>query len=168
MARHKRDHDDSTSMKPKNRVMCPDSMKQKMLFESERKANDFIKWNGGEIDTHGGVLRAYYCPACCGWHISSRRYNKDYETRTDRLINAYNKSIKTTNKKIDRLIHSIDYENEARKVFADLPAKIQLCDSRNVLRKYLTEYFKNHGIIDNGDLRTAIYKVWEQYVKDPY
>ena len=79
-------------MKPKKRVMCPDCKRPKMLFETEAKALNFIKFNGGEIDAHGGELRAYYCPACCGWHISSKKYNKKYEGRTDRLINAYKRS----------------------------------------------------------------------------
>lgn len=30
-------------MKPKNRVMCPDCGRSKMLFETETKANNFIK-----------------------------------------------------------------------------------------------------------------------------
>jgi ssDNA-binding Zn-finger/Zn-ribbon topoisomerase 1 len=34
-------------MKPtRNRVMCPDCGKAKMLFESEKKAKRFIEWNG--------------------------------------------------------------------------------------------------------------------------
>ena len=161
MARNRNDRNDSTSMKPKNRVMCPDSMKQKMLFESERKANDFIKWNGGEIDTHGGVLRAYYCPACCGWHITHKEHNKAYDNRTERLITAFNR-VSKPNKKIDRLIHSFDYEADARCVFADLPPEIQDTESKARLRRYLTDYFYEKDINDdNGCLRTAIYKIWE-------
>jgi hypothetical protein len=77
-------------MKPKrNRVMCPDCGRAKMLFESEAKANNFIKWNGPDINTHGGVLRPYYCPSCCGWHISSKPYIEQYGHRTEELIGAY-------------------------------------------------------------------------------
>ena len=75
--------------KPKNRIMCPDCGRQKILFESESKANSFIKWNKDNIE-NGDKLRAYYCPACCGWHISHQKYHKDMEGRTDKLIEAYN------------------------------------------------------------------------------
>ena len=78
------------SNKPKNRIMCPDCGKQKMLFESEAKANNFIKWNKDEIE-NGDKLRAYYCSACCGWHISHQKFHKDMEGNTDQLIEAYNR-----------------------------------------------------------------------------
>ena len=32
-------------VKPKNRVWCPDCMRPKMKFETEKQAQDFIKWN---------------------------------------------------------------------------------------------------------------------------
>lgn len=76
--------------KPKNRIMCPDCGKQKMFFESESKANNFIKWNKDIIE-NGDKLRAYYCSACCGWHISHQKFHKDMEGRTDKLIEKYNK-----------------------------------------------------------------------------
>ena len=75
--------------KPKNRIMCPDCGRQKMLFESEAKANNFIKFNKDEIN-NGDKLRAYYCSACCGWHISHQKYHEDMEGRTDKMIEAYN------------------------------------------------------------------------------
>lgn len=76
--------------------MCPDCKRQKMLFETEAQAKNFIKFNGDEIDTHGGELRVYYCPACCGYHITSKEYNEKYEGRTERLIKAYKKAKKET------------------------------------------------------------------------
>lgn len=82
--------------KPKNRIFCPDCGKQKMLFESESKANSFIKWNKDSL-INGDKLRAYYCPACCGWHISHQKYHKDMDGRTDKLIEAY-KFSKTSKK----------------------------------------------------------------------
>lgn len=85
-------------MKPtKNRVMCADCGRSKMLFETESKAKNFIKWNGDDIDTNGGVLRPYYCPACGGYHISSKPHKKSYDYNTDRLIESYYKNKKATN-----------------------------------------------------------------------
>lgn len=80
-------------MKPKNRVMCPDCGRQKMLFETKEKAINFIKFNGEEI-SNGKKLRWYYCPACGGFHISSKPYKKKYKGRTDKLIEAYKKQKK--------------------------------------------------------------------------
>lgn len=58
-------------MKPtKNRVWCPDCWRLKMLFKTRKKAINFIKWNKDELEYGGETLRAYYCRACCGWHIS--------------------------------------------------------------------------------------------------
>lgn len=80
-------------MKPKNRVMCPDCGKLKIFFESESKANNFIKFNKEDIK-NGEKLRAYYCPSCCGWHISHKKYinTLDNNYNTDKLINAYKRS----------------------------------------------------------------------------
>lgn len=79
--------------KPKNRIMCPDCGRQKMLFESETKANNFIKWNKDEIP-YGDKLRAYFCSACCGWHISHQKFHKDMEGHTNKLIEAYHQQLK--------------------------------------------------------------------------
>jgi len=72
--------------------MCPDCRKPKMQFETEKAALRFIEFNGDEIDTHGRELRAYYCPACCCWHISSHGYHSDYSKRTDDMIDRYHVS----------------------------------------------------------------------------
>lgn len=74
--------------KPKNRIMCPDCGRAKMLFETETKANNFIKFNSDTFE-NGEELRAYYCPACCGYHISSKPHKRSYDSQTDRLLKAY-------------------------------------------------------------------------------
>ena len=43
-------------MKPTHKIFCPDCGRQKMLFETERKAQDFLKWNADEIQ--GGRYKA--------------------------------------------------------------------------------------------------------------
>jgi hypothetical protein len=61
-------------MKPtKNKVFCKDCERTKMLFESEKKAENFIKFNKEEIKAESGYSpeRSYYCLFCCGWHITS-------------------------------------------------------------------------------------------------
>lgn len=151
-------------MRPTNRIMCPDCGKPKMLFETERKANDFIKWNGDELE-HGSELRAYYCPSCCGWHISHQKYKYKYDNSTKRLIGAFERSGKNKDK-LDRLIHYDEFKEEARQLFDELPEKIRTISDKSILRRYLTQYFANKGIKDDGSLRTAIYVLWKKQFDD--
>ena len=141
--------------KPKNRVMCPDCGRQKMLFESESKANSFIKWNKDEIE-NGDKLRAYYCPACCGWHISHQKFHKDMEGRTDKLIEAYNNQKKTHNeydyqlidelynklkelnlksrKQVNSLLNQKEYSNYSQ--FIKQEAKVKYYTENNLSNEY--------------------------------
>ncbi|MFN4146019.1 MAG: hypothetical protein ACK4GN_09365 [Runella sp.] len=43
-----------------------------MLFETERQALNFIKFNSEEIESTSGYSpkRAYFCSFCAGWHIT--------------------------------------------------------------------------------------------------
>lgn len=76
----------------KCRVMCPDIGRQKMLFETEAKAKNFIKFNGEELTDDTSKLRVYWCDACGGYHISSHELKKsDDGRRTKNLIKAYKK-----------------------------------------------------------------------------
>lgn len=76
--------------KPKNRVLCSDCGREKMLFETEKKTKLFIEYNWESLTDDKDKLRIYYCPACCGYHISSHKYKGD-NRNTERLINNYNK-----------------------------------------------------------------------------
>lgn len=82
--------------KPKHRVMCPDCRRQKMLFETEKEAERFIEYNGDKINDGGRLkLRVYYCPSCCGYHITSKPYKEHYDKQTEELMDRYKKSPKT-------------------------------------------------------------------------
>ena len=70
-----------------------------MLFATEKEAKAFIKWNGDDIDTGGGILRSYYCPSCGGYHISSKPFKPSYKYLTDNLINNYHISMEYLAKK---------------------------------------------------------------------
>ena len=78
--------------KPTNRIFCPDCRRQKILFETEKKALNFIKFNADDME-NGDKLRAYFCPACCGWHVSHKEHREEFDNRTDKLIEAYKRSI---------------------------------------------------------------------------
>ena len=70
--RHKRDkYAQSKGIKPKNRVFCPDSMRLKMKFNTQKEAEDFIKWNHDHFENKI-PSRVYWCDACCGYHITAR------------------------------------------------------------------------------------------------
>ena len=61
-------------MKPtKNRVYCIGCRHPKMLFETQAKADNFIKFNRDEIASLSGKVpsRSYYCSFCCAWHVTS-------------------------------------------------------------------------------------------------
>ena len=58
---------------PKNRVFCQACGKPKILFESQAKANNFIKFNHDEIleETGKSPTRSYYCELCGSYHVTS-------------------------------------------------------------------------------------------------
>lgn len=61
-------------MKPtKNKVFCRNCERVKMLFETQKKADNFIKFNREEIESKSGYSpeRSYYCMFCDGWHLTS-------------------------------------------------------------------------------------------------
>ncbi|MDE7465977.1 MAG: hypothetical protein K2M59_06075 [Muribaculaceae bacterium] len=61
-------------MKPSyNRHYCLGAGKHKMIFETERKALNFIRFNAIEFESRNVSTpnRAYYCILCLGWHITA-------------------------------------------------------------------------------------------------
>ena len=79
-------------MKPsKNRVFCKDCGKTKMFFETEKKADNFIKFNGEEIMQESGFKpeRSYFCIYCGGWHLTSQKENLNIKSRTERVVDRY-------------------------------------------------------------------------------
>ena len=79
-------------MKPtKNRVYCNDSGKIRMLFETEKKANLFIKFNSEEIESESGYspIRVYFCITCNGWHVTSKEERLNMVSKTEHLLNLF-------------------------------------------------------------------------------
>lgn len=136
-------------MKPKNRVLCPDCGRPKILFESENKANNFIKFNAEEIP-HGHRLRSYYCPACCGWHVSSHEY--DGINRTELLLENYRKSkqrpkvVKPTSpvNSIKRSKYSPEILQSMHDIAAAL--KCRNLSTRNELKFHLKRYLNTFNL----------------------
>ena len=79
-------------MKPtKNRVFCKDSGRLKMVFETEKKANTFIKFNSAEIEAESGFgpSRSYYCLYCNGWHVTSKKAKAGADSPTEIVLDQY-------------------------------------------------------------------------------
>lgn len=150
-------------MKPKNnRVMCPECFRAKMLFETKKQADNFIKWNGKDIDTHGGELRSYFCPACGGYHISSKPYKPSYEHNTENLINRFkelgksNLNTKKVESNVDRLFNEL-VENTTS---FENPSKM-------FLRDFLDAYIKENEIsLRQHDLDRFRHLLYKRYNKN--
>lgn len=122
----------------KNRFMCPTAKKMKQLYQTEKEAETFIKFNRDKLVYGGLELRAYPCRSCAGWHVSSKPYKKYYDNITERLIAAAHK---------DKL--SRDWISEAMVIWCRLEE-----DVRCLPQKEFGRYLKiNLGI----DLGSAIY-----------
>lgn len=80
-------------MKPKNRAFCPCCQKQKLTFETEAKAENFLRYNAEDIYNETGKkpIRAYYCMACGGWHVTSLEQNIHCVSKMERNLMEYTK-----------------------------------------------------------------------------
>jgi len=93
-------------MKPtKNNFYCLDSNKTKMRFETEKKALNFIKFNSKEIEMENGKAptRCYFCIACNSYHVTSNKIDYKIKSKTEQILEQYNKEInKKTFKEIQQ------------------------------------------------------------------
>ena len=130
--------------KPKNcKVYCPALYgRSKMLFQTEEKAKNFIKFNWEQLTDKEENLRVYFCDACGGYHITSKplQENKKYD-RTDKLIEAYHNSAKISDetpseKKIKRL-----FAKEVAECYVkQIPEKLQMrCEIKDWVKQNMKE-----------------------------
>lgn len=118
-------------MKPtKNKVYCKDCGRTKMLFDTEKKANNFIAFNQEEIREESGYApqRSYFCLFCGGWHITSIKEeigkSKKEELLEQLLIEKANKKEKTTSEK-----SKINHAENRDKLFLEIESKIKKMDN---------------------------------------
>ena len=81
-------------MKPKrNKPFCYDCGRRKMVFESEKKANTFIKFNSTDIESENGFApkRSYFCIACNSWHVTSKEEVPEGKSITEQVLEIYKK-----------------------------------------------------------------------------
>jgi hypothetical protein len=153
-------------MKPKNdKPFCPDCGRPKMLFETERKAQNFIKYNGQDILRDGQTIdqiRVYYCPSCCGYHITTKPFKESYNHRTENLIKAYKKS--KANKAVLNLLNFTD--DEVIKAITEEARKALIC-SKNQMKLFLTDYFAKHTEFSKCQQDNIRHKIYQIIGKTP-
>ena len=87
-------------MKPtRNHTYCLSCRRPKMLFETKEKADAFIRFNSGEIlaETGKAPVRSYYCPLCCGYHVTSnpsREEGESMDARDEQMIRQVDAAVK--------------------------------------------------------------------------
>lgn len=117
---------------------------------------NFIRFNGDEIDTHGGVLRPYYCPACCGYHITSKEYNEKYDGRTIKLIKAYKKD-KVKKKKILDVREKSDLKRERQTKFVNKVYEQYMADkTHSEINSFMEDIYPT---LDNSEKSVVIRRI---------
>lgn len=90
-------------MKPtNNQVYCIGCKHPKMLFETQTKADNFIKFNRDEIASSSEKVptRSYYCSFCCGWHVTSVEDEGKAEANDKRDENTWHQIMSLRRKKL--------------------------------------------------------------------
>ena len=128
----------------KNRIMCPDCGRPKMQFESERKAQDFIKYNADDFENGGESLRAYYCNACCCWHISHKQYWSGYGKELDNKIESFKQQKGNSGKRLDKLIRSSSIEPAVRQAEEIYPQLNLTYQPRKYIRNIINDFLRDH------------------------
>lgn len=136
-------------MKPKNnKPFCPDCGRPKMLFETEKKAQNFIKYNGNDILKEGQTIdqiRVYYCPSCCGYHITTKPFKEGYNYRTENLIKAYErkKAYDKTKFNTNKIGISTDEINDVANEIIKRINKASVTDKKQI-KQIIKKYFDIH------------------------
>lgn len=141
-------------MKPtKNVIFCPDCQRRKMLFESEAKALNFIKFNGEEIEELNGraPIRAYYCEACAGWHLTSKEALYDVASPTEKIINRYHAQ-KEKLQKIKLLNSAVD----SYRTIVPLARECQYAEAMDALLRSLVLIHPYLGTVEKEDERCQL------------
>ena len=149
-------------MKPtKNVVFCIGCQRPKMLFESQSKADNFMKYNSDAILEENGKapVRSYYCEFCCGYHVTSdpspthgQKLNKRDKSLQDKLVNNFKK-----NEEFLKLQESIRKRLEASKRMIKMGKVEEAEDLLDACELYLTEQDgKNFSLKERAKL-TSLY-----------
>lgn len=151
-------------MKPtRNRIFCPQCKRPKMLFESQKKADNFIEFNKSEIEENNNYApcRSYYCPFCAGWHVT---HHQNFDESRVESIDIYIENCKNCNTVKTILPYTEekveDILNEVKQIMKE--GDYEACLGLLLSAKNLIETFRNNGTPTNRQFnsieRYVIYK----------
>jgi hypothetical protein len=107
-------------MKPnKSKVYCRDAGRSKILFETEKKAMNFIKFNAEDIKAASGYspTRTYFCVSCGGYHVTSNKAASYFESRDRLMVQAYDTHTQDKYKQLEAQAARMDLQMmEARRL----------------------------------------------------
>ena len=134
-------------MKPtKNRYFCFGAKRNKMLFETESKANNFIKFNAKEFEEEGNKAptRSYFCTFCNGWHVTSNSSTEIGE-RLDRRDQEKLKIIKDYIESKDKKSFAHYYGNRINSIIVLINQGMfdEAEDQIDILDIYLDDYVRD-------------------------
>lgn len=138
-------------MKPtRNKVFCPDCERPKMLFETEQKAKNFIRFNSEEIQAESGYSpqRAYFCLFCNGWHVTSAKQFVGV-SRKERLLMETMKAKEERILQKDEIMAEIENELAGKEAFE----KNIIVSNRIATLKQEMERFGNFKECDKAKLK---------------
>jgi len=120
-----------------------------MLFESQKKAENFMQYNSKEILNESGYapVRSYHCIACDGWHLTSRREERDLLSKTELVLEAYKevtdgkdkaKELRTTGRK-EKEAPLADALQSLRKKIELIRRSLKNKGSKTTITKFIEE-----------------------------
>ncbi len=109
--------------KPITGYFCPECGHTKLRFETQKKADNFIKFNAEEILEENGKApdRSYYCPLCCAWHVTSNPNKEACESSAKIKVKLLDKRIEA--QKIKK--ENSKFQNLGKKLFAQEFLKLE-------------------------------------------
>lgn len=119
-------------MKPtKNKYYCKDCGRTKMLFETEKKADNFIAFNQEKIskESEHTPQRSYFCIFCGGWHITSikEEFGKSKnEKQLEQFLNEKTTSLNSNLK--SQINHEKNHEDNRSKFLIEVESSIKEMD----------------------------------------
>ncbi|GAB4457699.1 MAG: hypothetical protein Fur0028_12130 [Bacteroidales bacterium] len=101
-----------------------------MLFETERKAYNFISFNQEEIEMETGVApkRSYFCQFCGGWHVTSIKEEIGV-SKNEKLLENYLKEKSEKKEKIVSKNDKVNYDEKRNKIMLELQNQIKEMDN---------------------------------------
>jgi len=126
-------------------MFCRECNRPKMLFEEEKQAINFLKFNTEEYEGKA-PMRAYYCNACMGWHITSKEGESYINPMVDKVINQYRGLLGTYSDEVIKISNTVLSECGIIKKDMNLSPKIirrkirNLSKLRSALATSLTTY----------------------------